>query len=152
MPIAVELQAKGAPGGNPQIAKPQLGVQKIEVIVKTHTGGGFQEGLTRGFVIPRLIRAARFHRRKNVHQPELGAPFLEQGSHPIFLAKVVFADEFDGELSLSRDRFRLGADLISQGLRPARIVENPDVVRVEITGRTLRIAEGTTLPWIIIRS
>jgi hypothetical protein len=97
--------------------------------------------------MPRLIRPAGFQCRENVHQPRLGPTFLEQGAHPIFLAKGLLADELDDKPRFGGDRFRLSADLLPQGLRPAGIVENPDVVSVEIVGHTLGIAEGmeTTL-------
>jgi hypothetical protein len=53
MPIAVNLQPAGQPGGNPDIAKPQFFIEEIEVVVQTLALIGLQESLAADLVVPR---------------------------------------------------------------------------------------------------
>lgn len=61
MTVAVELEPQGAPGGNPEIAEPEILIDEVEVIVEAFAGTILEKGIPRGFVMPRIVTRAGFH-------------------------------------------------------------------------------------------
>src|SRR5882762_10779931 len=66
--VAVELQAERRPCRHPQIGQAKLGIDEIEIVVETLAAVRPHEGLVRLLVVPRLVSAARLHRRDDMHQ------------------------------------------------------------------------------------
>src|SRR4029077_14472037 len=66
--VAVELQAERCPCRHPQIDQAKLGIDEIEIVVETLAAVWPHEGLVRRLVVPRLVSAARLHRRDDMHQ------------------------------------------------------------------------------------
>jgi hypothetical protein len=68
MAIAVELQAERRPGRDPQVDQPQLAIHEVEIVVQALAAIGSQIRLVGRLVVPRLVGAARLHRRDDVDQ------------------------------------------------------------------------------------
>ena len=58
MAVEVELQPEGAPGGNPEITKPVLLVDKVEVVVQALTRIIFERRLAGSFIMPGFVTRA----------------------------------------------------------------------------------------------
>ena len=140
VPVEVELKPKRRPGWHTQIAQPQFRRYEVKVVVQAFGRGGFDIGTVGLLVVPRLIGAARLHRRKHVNQARMIAAILQDFPHPLFLAEVVFSDELDLQPGLGGKSFSVFPNLVTKRLRPFGIIENPDTVGVEKTGHALGVA------------
>ena len=61
MPIEIDLKAKGAPGGDTYIAKAQLLIDKIEVVVETLAISSLEESFVGLLIVPGFIGLTGFH-------------------------------------------------------------------------------------------
>lgn len=121
--ITVELKTERCPRRHPQIAQPQVRVNKVKIIVQTFTGGWFEKCLVRLFVMPRLEGVTWFHRRENMDQARMAAPLADDALDTVFLAKVLFLDELDLQPMIACNRFRMGTQLLPELVCPVGIVE-----------------------------
>ena len=94
---------------------------------------GLEKGPAVLLVMPRLESVAWLHRRKYMHQTGSGAPLGKDGSHARFLAKALFADEFDLQSVVSGHGFRVPSKSLPKLLGPVRIVKDTGTGAVEET-------------------
>ena len=140
MAVAVELQPKRAPGGHPQVAKPQCLVDEVEVVVQALARTGLEAGLTGGLVMPGSVAIAAFHRRDHVHQPRIVASAREHLGHDVFLADVGLVDMLDLDAGLATCFQRPRTDTLTQRFGTARVVKDADPARVKKARHAARVA------------
>ena len=89
MAVAVELEPKGSPGRNPQIAKAEFLVDEVEVVVQAL--GVFVTKLRMAglFVVSRHECTARFHGREDMHEAWMVSPLLEDLLNAVLLAEIM---------------------------------------------------------------
>jgi len=140
--VAIELQPERGPGGHPQIAESEVLIDKIEVVVETAAGIILEKGLMGGLVMPGLVSRACLHRRKDVDQPRMISPFLEDFLNPILFAeRVDLADEFDGKTVVVSQSLHVLTDLIPVRGRPLLIIEDSNIVPIEEACHCLGMAD-----------
>ncbi|KFB66521.1 MAG: hypothetical protein CAPSK01_004200 [Candidatus Accumulibacter vicinus] len=138
--IAVELKPERAPSRHAQEGQAQCLVDEIEVVVQTLARGMAQEGLMCAFVVPRLVGVARFHRGEDMHQSWVIATFLDHRGNDVFLPDVRLRNVLDLYPLLRRQSLCSFTDTLTQRFRKARVVKNPDVLSVEKTRHSRRVA------------
>ena len=140
--VEVDLQAKRRPGRHPQVAQAELRVDEVEVVVQTPAGDRLEEILTARLVVPGAIGGAGFHGREDVHQSGVMAALGEDRLHPILLTeRFELADELDLKPGLGGQSLGVGANLITQGLGPAGVVEQADVAIAQVAGHRLGVTD-----------
>jgi len=132
VPVAVELQSKGRPGGDPEITQAEIRNNEVEVIMKALARVGFEKGLVGLLVMPGFVTAAGFHRGENVDHAGSISSFLQDLLYPVFFAEGVLADELDFKSILGCDLFRVGTNLLAQSIGPLGIVKDPYPLLVQI--------------------
>jgi len=141
MAVEIELEAKRRPGRHSEITQPQLGVDKIEVVMQTLAAVVFKEGFLGLLVMPRLIARTRLHGREDMHKAWMPSAVNKNILYALFLAKILFTDEVDGKAVLCGNHFSILPYLFSQRQRPLGIVENTDVVECQKPRHSLGIAD-----------
>jgi hypothetical protein len=112
VPVEIEPKPKRCPSRHTQIAQPELGQYKIEVIVQTFGRGGLQIGAPGLFVVPGRVAGARLHRRKNVNQPGMLTSGPQDLTNSSLLAKIVFPHELDLKPGLGSQPLGVCANLL----------------------------------------
>jgi len=135
--VVIELQAERGPRGHPQIAQAQFRRHEVEVIMQTPAGDRLKIRGVGLFVMPGLIASTRLHRREDVDQAGMRASLCYDLMDPVFLAEALLADELDFQAVLVGQAFGVGANLVSQGLGPLGVIENPNVLCFEKAGHAL---------------
>ena len=142
MPVEINLQAEGTPGGNAHITQSQFFVDEIEVVMQALAVVGAQVRLTRRLVVPRPIRGTRFHGGEDPDQTRVLASLLEDLVNLVLLAKALrSSDELDLQPVLDRQLFSVFPQRLAQRLRPARIVKDANLMGVKISRHALGITE-----------
>jgi hypothetical protein len=141
MAVEIDLKTKRRPGWNAKIAQSQLGVDEIEVIMQAFPVVKLEKGFVGVLVMPGRKAGAGFHGRKDVDQTGMVSSLGQNLLNPLFLSKVLFADEIDRKTVLGRKGFGVLSDLFPQGLCPAGVVKDPDPVTDQISRHALRIAD-----------
>jgi hypothetical protein len=140
--VVIELKAEGRPGGHTQIAKSQIGIDEIKIVMQALALVRLEKSLMSLFVMPGFVGRARLHGRKNMNQARVIASLLYDPPDTLFFAKVLFADEFDRKTIFLGQPLGIGPDFLSQGLGPPGIVENPDVFGLHESGHSSRITDA----------
>jgi hypothetical protein len=141
MAVEIDLKTKRRPGRNAKITQPQLGVDEIEVVMQAFAAVKLEKGFVRVLVMPGRKTGAGFHGRKDVDQTGMVSSLGQDLLNPLFLSKVLFADEIDGKAVLGREGFGVLSDLFPQGLCPAGVIKDPNPVAEQISRHALRIAD-----------
>ena len=142
MAVEIELEAKRRPCRHSEITQAHLCVDEIEVIMQTFAAVVLEERFVGIFVMPGLIARAWFHCRENVYEAGMFSSLGDDIFDPLFLAKVLFADEVNGKAVLRGNSFRILAYLFSQRQCPLGIVENTDAVECQKPRHSLSIADA----------
>jgi len=140
--VEIELQPKGTPSRDAQIAQSQLFVQEVEIVGHTFAGVRFQIGFAGHFVMPRTIRSTAFHRAKDMHQAWLFAALVQDFLNPGFLAKILIAHKFDLYSVGLRQRFGILSNPLAQRLGKLGIVEDANALLIQIMRHALGVTEG----------
>ena len=140
--IEIDLQSKGAPGGYPDIAKSQIFINEIEVVVETSALVWFQIGALGLLVVPRLVRRARFHGRQDGDQTRLIATFFKNLLDQPFFPGFVVADTFNLDVVFGCQLLCVLFKLITERFSKTRIVEDPDLVGVEVSRHTIGVTKS----------
>ncbi len=83
-------------------------------------------------VVPWLVGRAWFHRRENADQTGRVRGALRQNLfYAVFFAEVPLADEFDLNARFRRQLLRILANPVTERFGELRVVEHPDVSRVQ---------------------
>jgi hypothetical protein len=141
VPIEIDLKAKGTPSGNTDITKPEVLINKIEVVVKTLALRSPKEGLVGLLVVPGLVGLTRLHGGEDMHEAGVIASGCEDIPNPVFLSEILLPDELDLEAIFSGNLFGIVPEFISKGFGEAWIIKETDVVVTQEAGHTLRKAE-----------
>ena len=139
--VEIDLQPEGAPGGHPDIAKAQIFIDEIEVVMETSALIWFQIGMGRLFVVPRFVCRARFHRGQDGDQAWLIATLLENLVDQPFFARLVATDKLNLDAVLGCQFLCVFPKLVAEWLGKTRIVEDPYLVGIEIPGHAIRMTE-----------
>jgi len=127
--VEIELESKGAPGGDPQVAEPKLFVDEVKVVVKALAGIMFKECLSSRFVMPGLVAGAGFHGGKDMYKTGLSAPCFQYLLNAVFLAEGFdLSDELDFDTVFLCDALSVFADRLPERLGKLRIIKYPDLV------------------------
>ena len=140
--VEVDLQPEGAPGGDADVAEPELLVDEIEVVVQALARVGLQEGAMGVLVVPGLVRGAGLHGREDVHEAGVIAALGQHLLDAVLLSGCGAAHELDLHPVLLRDALRVVANLVTQRLGPARVVEDADVVRRQVARHAVGEAQA----------
>ena len=131
--VAVELEPERGPGGHPEIAQAELGVDEVEVVVEALPVLVAQGGLPGSLVMPGGEGGTWLHGREDVDEAGLITSLLEDSPNAIFLAEGMDRpDELDLQAVLPGDPFSVLSDLVTQGLGEARIVEETNPVQPQV--------------------
>ncbi len=114
VPVAGELEPERGPGGHPQVAEAQGGIDEVEVVMQALGLGGLEESLPAPLIVPRLEGRARFHRREDMDQPGVVAPLGEELLDSILLPEVLPADELDLQPLLTGQALGVAAELVPE--------------------------------------
>ena len=144
--IAVELQAERCPGRHPQIDQAKLGIDEIEIVVQALAAVRPHEGLVRLLVMPRLVGAARLHRRDDMHQAGVIATPFQHLRHDRFLADVALGDVLDRDPRLRCQRCRPLAHAVAQRRGKLRVIEDANPDGVEKPRHSLGVAHRGKRP------
>lgn len=142
VPVKVELKPKRCPSRHAQIAQPELGQDKVEVIMQAFGGGGLQKGAPGLFVVPGRVAGTRLHRRKHVNQSGMLTTGLQDLTDPLLLAEIVLPDELDRKTGLGSQPLGVFPDLVAKRFGPFGVVEDPDAVGIQKAGHALGIANA----------
>lgn len=146
VPVEIDLQTEGTPGGDPHIAKPQLLIDKVEVVVQTLAVIGFEESLMSGLVMPGLVALTGLHGRKDVHEPWMGASFFDDLPDAIFFPEVFLADELDLDSAFLGNLLGIVPKLVSKRFCKSRVIKDTDLVDLEIATHPFSVAETWQCP------
>lgn len=123
VPVAIELQPKGSPSGNTQVAQPILRMYEIEIVVQTLALRRFEKGLARVFIMPRLEGIARFHGREDMHQSGMFSPLPEYLFYALLFAKTLLLDEVDRHPIVPRNFLSVCSDIFPNPVCPGGVIE-----------------------------
>jgi hypothetical protein len=140
--VEVDLQAKWRPGRHPHVAKAELLVDEVEIVVQTLAGDRLEKGLTTRLIVPGAIGGTGFHGREDMHQSGVIAALGEDRLDSILLTeRLELADELDLKPGICRQSLGVGAHVITQGLGPAGVVEQTDVAIAQVAGHRSGVAD-----------
>src|SRR5439155_21791165 len=138
MPVEINLQPEGTPGGNTHVAQPQFLVEEIEVVMQALAVVRAQVRLTRRLIVPRPIGGTRFQGGEDPDQTGVLASLPEDLMNLILLAKALrSADELNLQPVLGCQALGIFSQGLAQRLRPSRVVKDADVVGVKISRHAL---------------
>ncbi len=131
--VHTELETEGCPGGHTQVAKPQFGIDEVEVVVEAASGVGLDERFARGLVVPRPERGAALHGAEDVDQTRMRAALGNDLLDTILFAERLDAtNELDLEAMLGGLLFGVVPDRFTQRLRELGEVEDADASLVQL--------------------
>jgi hypothetical protein len=146
MAIAVELQAKRRPGGNPQVDQSQFGIDAVKVVMQTLAAGWLHQVPMRCLVVPRAVTVAGLHGRDHVHQARVVAAPLEGAGDNVFLAGMALGDELDRYPCLDRQQCRPLPQAVPQPAGKCRVFEDRDASGMQVPGHPLGKANSRHRP------
>ena len=147
MAVEIELEPEGTPSRHTQVTQTELSIHEVEVIVKALAAVGLEESFMRLFVMPGLVGRTSFHRREDVNEAGMIPALTQNFLDAILLAKGIHtADEFNIEAVLLRHFFSVGADLIPQRFREARVIENADTAGMKESRHPFGITDTRQSP------
>jgi len=141
VPIEIDLKAKGTPGGNTDITKPEVLIDKIEIVVETFAVSSLKEGLVVLLVVPGLVGLTRLHGGKDMHQARVITSCCEDIPNPVFLSEILLPDELDLEAIFFGNPFGIVPQFISKGFGETWIVEDPNLIVAQESGHPLGVTE-----------
>jgi len=121
--IAIELQPKGRPGGNTQVAQPVFRMYEIEIVVQALALRRFEKGRARVLIMPRLEGIARFHRREDMHESGMFSSLPEYLFYALLFAKILLLDEVDLHTIVPRNFLSVRSDIFPNPVCPHRVLE-----------------------------
>src|SRR5882724_772676 len=146
VPIAVELEAKGRPGGNPQEAQTQVGIEEVEVVVEALAVRRAQGRLARLLVMPGLEACAWLQGREDVDQSRSCSALLQDLLHSVLFTEVPPPDEFHLQPRLLSQALGVKANFFAQGLDKLGVIEQPDVLGAQQALHRLGMADLRQCP------
>ena len=141
VPIEIDLKAKGTPGGNTDITKPEVLIDEIEVVVKTLSVSSSKEGLVGLLVVPGLVGLTGFHGGEDMHQPRVIASCCEDIPNPVFFSEILLPDKLDLEAAFIGNPFGIVSQFISKGFGETWIVEDPNLIVAQKSAHPLSVTE-----------
>ncbi len=87
--------------GNTDITKPEVVINEIEVVVKTHAVSSPKEGLVGLFVVPGLVGLTRLLGGEGMHEAGVITSGCEDIPNPVFLSEILLPGELDLEAIFS---------------------------------------------------
>ena len=141
MPVEIELKAERCPGWHPQVAKPQFGVDEVEVVMQTLGFGGSKGGLATGLVMPGLERGTGFHCREDVDQTGVITALGDDRLDALLLPEAVAPDELDVQPVLSGEFLGVSTDLLPELLGEQWIVEEANTNNSQVPRHGLGVAD-----------
>lgn len=140
MAVEIELEAKRRPRRHSEITQTKLGIDEIEVVMQTFAAVVFEKCFVGFLVMPGLIARTWLHCREDMHKAGMRTALNNDILYALFLTKVLFVDEIDGNAVLCGNSFSILPYLFPQRQRPLGIVENADAVRCQKQRHSLSIA------------
>jgi len=139
--VEVDLQAEGAPRGHADVAKAELRVDEVEVVVEATAGPELEERLVGVLVVPGPVRRAGLHRREDVDQARVVTATIEHLLDEALLADLGGRHELDLDAVLVGEPLGVLADLVAQRLGVPGVVEDADLVSAQPAGHAVGVAE-----------
>src|ERR1051325_9549838 len=97
--------------------------------------------------MPRLVAAARLHRRQNAHYARMIPAFLQHFLDPILLAETFSAPyKFDLHDIIGREALHVLPKRLAHSLGPLGVVEDSDLVLVKVVGHPTGVAPSWYRP------
>jgi hypothetical protein len=126
VPVKIELQPKGSPGRDPQIAQPQIFKNDVEVVMDALRFGTSEKRSAGLFVMPGFERRTGFQGGENMDQPRLISTLGHDLFNSFFLPKILFPNKFDLQTILLGQTLGMETDFVPQGFRKMGVIENPN--------------------------
>jgi hypothetical protein len=138
MPVKVELQMKGTPGGDAQIAQTKEFIDKVKIVIKTFAYAASKRSIAGLGISPGLISGTLFHHRKDSDQAGMTTSFFDNGLNLVFFTNF---PDFTNKLYLnaifSRQIFSILAYFFIKGFAPDGIIKKQDLTIIEERGHSL---------------
>ena len=130
--VEVELQTERGPRGNAKIAKAELLVDEVDIVVQASSAVVLEERGMSLLVVPRLKGRACFHGGEDVNDARMITTLDEDVFDALFFAEILLlTHEFDFDAVVGRDLFDVFPDLIAHGRSPVLEVEDANLVSVK---------------------
>lgn len=124
--VKIELQPKGSPGGDPQIAQSQIFKEDVKVVMDAFRFGTSEKRSAGLFVMPGFERRTGLQGGENMDQPGMIPTLGHDLFNPFFLPEVLFSNKFDLQTTVLGQPLGMETDFIPQGLRKMGVIENPN--------------------------
>jgi hypothetical protein len=138
VPVKVELQMKGTPCGDAQIAQTKEFIDKVKIVIKTFAYAASKRSIAGLGISPGLISGTLFHYRKDGYQAGLTTSFFDNGLNLVFFTNF---PDFTNKLYLntvfSRQIFSILAYFFIKGFAPDGIIKKQDLTIIEERGHSL---------------
>ncbi|MBU2548469.1 MAG: hypothetical protein KKB20_08680 [Proteobacteria bacterium] len=144
--VVIELKAERRPGGHEQMAKAQVGIYEVKIVVQALGLPGLEKGLMGLLVMPGFVCRTRIHGRKYMNPARLIISLFYDRPDTLFFSEVLFADEFDLKVVFLGQPFGIGTDFCSQRFGPPGIVENSGPMGIQAGGHSSRVAGAGDRP------
>src|SRR3990172_8304803 len=141
--VEIELQPKGTPSWNTQIAQPQLIIYKVKILGHTFAAVWFQIRIACYFIVPRTIRRTPLHRSKDMYQTGLITALLQNLLDTVFFAKILLAAmrKLNLHSVCLSQRFGVLSNAFAQRFCKFGIIENANPLLIQIMRHSLGVTE-----------
>lgn len=140
VPIKIELQPEGGPGGYSQIAQPQIFQDEVKIVVEAFRLRTPKKRLASLLVMPGLERRTGLHGGEDMDQPRMIPSLGDDLLDPFFLTEVLLSDEFDLQSILLGQLLRMETDFVPQGFDKLGIIENANTLGSQMATHSIGIA------------
>lgn len=141
VPVKIELQPEGSPGGYAQIAQPQIFKDEVKIVVDTLGFRASEKRPARLLVMPGFERRTGLQGGEDMDQsgmiPTLGDDLLD----PSFLTEILLSDKFDLQTILPSQTLRLETDFVAQGFGKLGVIENPNALGPQVATHRIGITD-----------
>jgi len=139
--VKIELQPKGSPGGDPQIAQSQIFKDDVKVVMDTFRFGPSEKRSAGLFVMPGLERRTGFQGGENMDQPRMIPTLGHDLFNPFFLPEVLFPNKLDLQTTVLGQPLGMKTDFIPQGLRKMGVIENPNTLGSQMATHRIGVTD-----------
>lgn len=141
VPIKIELQPEGSPGGYAQIAQPQIFQDEVKIVMEAFRLRTPKKRFPSLLVMPGLERRTGLHGGEDMDQPWVIPSPGDDLFDPFFLTEILLSDEFDLQFILLGQLLRLETDFVPQGFDKLGIIENANALGSQMATHSIGITD-----------
>jgi hypothetical protein len=141
VPVKIELQPKGSPGRDSQIAQSQIFKDEVEIVMDAFRFCPSEKRSAGLFVMPGLERRTGFQGGENMDQPRMISTLGHDLFNSFFLPEVLFPNKFDLQSTLLGQPLGMETDFIPQGLRKTGVIKNPNALGSQMATHRIGVTD-----------